>query len=65
MIRRIRTGWAAIHRDEQGLNTLQVVAILAVAAIVLAVIKLFWADIFNWFVKNAGDTSTGWEGSAE
>jgi hypothetical protein len=31
-----------IHEDERGLETLQVVFIIAIAAIVLALVKYFW-----------------------
>jgi hypothetical protein len=33
-----------IHEDERGLETLQVVMIIAIAAIFLALIKYFWDD---------------------
>ncbi len=62
MIRRSLQAWHTFHRKEEGMTTLQKVAILAVAAIVLSVLKIFWADIFNWFVANAGQTSDGWAG---
>jgi len=51
-----------IHKDEQGLETLQVVAILAVAAIVLAVLKIFWNDIKGWFDKETKETTKDWAG---
>ena len=38
-----------IHEDEKGLETLQVVMIIAVAAIILALVKLFWGKITTWF----------------
>jgi hypothetical protein len=37
-----------LHRDEEGLQTLQVVCIVAVAAIILALVKVYWNDIKNW-----------------
>jgi hypothetical protein len=40
-----------IHEDEAGLETLQVVMIIAIAAIFLALIKFFWADIKAWATK--------------
>lgn len=49
-----------IHKDESGLETLQVVAILAVAAIILAVIKFFWKDIKTWFDGETKDTTKDW-----
>jgi ABC-type transport system involved in Fe-S cluster assembly fused permease/ATPase subunit len=52
--------WARLHRDERGLKTLEVVAILAVAMIVLLVIKLFWYKIQNWFVWHAAEANENW-----
>jgi len=49
------------HRDARGLETLQVVAILAVAAIILAVIRVFWNDIKKWFDSETSGTTTDWE----
>lgn len=37
------------HRDEAGMSSLQVILILAIAVIVLALIKAMWWDIKNWF----------------
>jgi hypothetical protein len=48
-----------IHNDERGLETLQVVMIIAVAAIILAFIKLFWTNIVGWFHK-VSDWISGW-----
>lgn len=38
-----------LHDDERGISTLETVALLAIAAIVLAVIKFFWSDLKKWF----------------
>lgn len=35
-------------RDDSGMSSLQVVMILAIAVIVLALIKAMWWDIKNW-----------------
>jgi hypothetical protein len=40
-----------IHNDEEGLETLQVVMIIAIAAIVLALLKLWWPIIKAWFFQ--------------
>lgn len=37
-----------LHDDEDGLETLQVVCIVAVAAIILAIIKVYWQEIKEW-----------------
>jgi len=55
--------WRRLHQDEQGLKVLEIVALLAVAAIILAVIRFFWFRIVNWFFIEAGSTSDNWEGS--
>jgi hypothetical protein len=40
----------AFHDDEGGMETLQVVMLVGIAAIVLIVVKLFWNEIRNWVV---------------
>lgn len=37
-----------LDNDERGINTLETVALLAVAAIVLVAIKFFWGRIKIW-----------------
>jgi hypothetical protein len=41
-----------LHDDERGLEVIQVVIILAIAAIVLALVKIFWNQIKE-FAGNA------------
>jgi hypothetical protein len=48
-----------IHNDERGLETLQVVMIIAVAALILALVKLTWPSIQDWFNKLV-QAITGW-----
>jgi len=48
-----------IHNDERGLETLQVVMIIAVAALILALVKLTWPSITAWFNKLV-QAITGW-----
>jgi hypothetical protein len=51
-----------IHRDEQGLETLQVVMIIAIAALILAILKAYWPQIRSWFeqlVNNILGWNTG------
>jgi Flp pilus assembly pilin Flp len=50
-----------LHKDEAGLKTLETVAILAIAAIILAVIKFFWNDIKKWFDQKTSSTTKDWE----
>jgi hypothetical protein len=46
--RRLRS----FHRDEKGLEALQVILIVAIAAIILALLKAYWQDVKNWFAVN-------------
>lgn len=48
MMRRVRD----FHRDDRGLETLQVVLIVAVAALILGLLKFYWNDVKNFFVIN-------------
>ena len=57
------TSLKKIHKDEKGMETLQVVAILAVAAIILSVIGFFWADIKTWYKTNYSEATTQWDGT--
>ena len=42
---------ARFHKNQKGLETLQVVLIIAVAAIILALIVNQWPDIRDWAVE--------------
>ncbi|MBY0525264.1 MAG: hypothetical protein K2R98_17790 [Gemmataceae bacterium] len=44
-----------LHEDEDGLEALQVVMILAVAAVALLVIKIFWKPIKTWATNRMND----------
>ena len=48
------------HRDDRGLEALQVVMIIAVAALILALVKLFWSDVKNWVTPLVADI-LGWK----
>src|SRR5689334_19468178 len=45
----IRKAIARLHRDEQGIEALQAVLVMAIAAVVLAVVKAKWPSIKNFF----------------
>ena len=49
-----------LHQCEEGMKTIEVVALLAVAAMILAVILRFWYIIQNWFVENYFDATDDW-----
>ena len=51
---------ARIHQDERGMETLQTVMLIAVAAIVLLFVKMYWEDIKDWFSELV-DQVLGWE----
>lgn len=48
-LRRLQNSLASFHQDEEGLEALQVVMIIAVAAIMLLFIKMNWGKIKDWF----------------
>jgi len=52
MLARFKSTVAKFHKDEAGLEALQVVMILAVAAICLIVLKTQWTTVKGWFEKN-------------
>lgn len=45
------------HEDEAGIEAIQVVMILAIAAVALILIKNKWKDISNFFNKNVDDAT--------
>jgi hypothetical protein len=51
-----------IHEDERGLETLQVVMIIAIAALILALLKAFWPNIRKWFEALVNNI-LGWNGA--
>jgi len=54
----MRASIRKLHDDEGGMSALQVVMILAIAAVVLGVIKLAWNPVKNWFLKNIANVRT-------
>lgn len=47
--------WRQFHDDEDGLETLQIVMIAGLAALIMIVIVAFWKDIRGWFKKIIGN----------
>ena len=45
----IRKAIARLHRDEQGIEALQAVLVMAIAAVILAVVKAKWPAIKGFF----------------
>jgi len=52
MLARFKSTVAKFHKDEAGLEALQVVMILAIAAVCLIVLKSQWTKIRDWFTTN-------------
>lgn len=48
-LQKMRDSVRSFHRNEAGLEILQVVMILAVAAVALIAVKYKWDDIKEWF----------------
>jgi len=53
-----------LHNDEEGIETIQVVMILAVAAIALALVKLNWQSISTWFKTSTEGQTKEWDKAA-
>jgi len=46
----------AFHEDEDGMETLQVVMIAGISAVILLVLVAFWKDIKGWVTKTFSKT---------
>jgi hypothetical protein len=46
----IRKAVAKLHRDEQGIEALQAVLVMAVAAVILALVKNQWPSMKQYFI---------------
>jgi len=60
MLARFKSTVAKFHKDEAGLEALQVVMILAVAAICLILLKDYWGKIKTWFKAMMDDATKDW-----
>ena len=49
------------HNDEAGLEALQVVMILAIAAVALIAVKTQWTTIKGWYDGVMGNATSGWD----
>ncbi len=61
MNHRLTTAARNFHDDEAGLEALQVVMILAVAAVALIAVKTQWGTIKTWYDQVMGDATSGWD----
>lgn len=60
----LKTRLRGLHEEEEGLETLQIVMIIAVAAIILLLIKYFWENIAEWATNFLGAV-LGWDKADE
>lgn len=60
-MRRIRHKLVGLHRDERGLTSVETVAILTLAAIILIVLRSQWVKIKHWF-RDSVHTVVNWQG---
>jgi len=57
MLRQLRDGARAFHKDEQGAEMLEYILIFAAIALpVLGVVIYFWKDIRDWALQKWEDT---------
>ena len=49
MLTKIKNYLKKFHKDEKGLEALQVILIVAIAAIILALLKTYWPQVKEWF----------------
>ena len=58
LIQQLKLPFQRIHRDESGMETLQVVLIIAVAAVILAIFVRLWPEIRDWAEQVIEDITT-------
>lgn len=58
---RIKNAARRFHKNEAGMEALQVVMIIAIAAIVLLAVKSQWTSVKEWF-DGLVEQITGWDG---
>lgn len=63
-VRAVKNGVVKFHRNEKGLEALQVILIVAIAAIILALLKLYWPDVKKWF-KQVVEVVIGKDGTPD
>lgn len=51
-LKRMSKAVRSFHEDEEGMETIQVVMLVAIAALVLITIKMFWGKIKQWATGN-------------
>jgi len=61
----LRNRLVRFHNNEEGLEALQVVMIIAVAALVLILIKTSWEKRITPFFKEMLENVTGWKDTSK
>jgi len=51
--------WKALHEDEEGMEAMQTVMVISVAAIICIFVRGFWPGIRTWFRQSVQDV-IGW-----
>ena len=58
MLTNIKNAARKFHNDEAGLEALQVVMIVAIAAVVLITVKLKYPEVRDWFNEQVDEIMT-------
>ena len=56
-VRDIPAAIRAFHEDEEGLEALQVVMIIAIAAMILIAVKTMWTPVQTWFEEKVNSVT--------
>ena len=54
----IRKAFAKLHRNEEGIEALQAVLVMAVAAVVLALVRQQWPTMKQYFIDKTTNITT-------
>jgi|688.fasta_scaffold14056_1 Flp pilus assembly pilin Flp len=57
---RVKQAIYRFHKNEDGIEAIQVVMILAIAAVALIVVRTQWSSIKGWFNEQVSDSVDGW-----
>lgn len=57
-------GFRSFHNEEDGVEAIQAVIILAVAGVAMIVVKGKWKDIKEFFDSNVKEGISSWDGAA-
>jgi len=63
-IRKLTKGIKNLHNDEDGMETLQVVMIVGIGAVILIVLIAFWKEIKTWTKEKMGKVTSDADATA-